>query len=124
MASLLPLLNWWLSAEQQQVVHAAAVGRDGAGVLLVGPNHSGKSTAALACLTAGFEFAGDDHVLLGMKTQLSAHCLYSSAKLKPSQVQTFPDLSAALSNVANLDSEKALPFLDPQYRKQITTHLS
>jgi hypothetical protein len=58
------LFHWWAQSWGGQVAHAAAVGVESRGVLVVGKSGSGKSTAALACLRHGLEFAGDDYVLL------------------------------------------------------------
>jgi hypothetical protein len=53
-----------LAARVQQLVplHAACVGRDGRGVLLMGESGSGKSTVSLLCLLDGFEFLSEDSV--------------------------------------------------------------
>jgi hypothetical protein len=75
------LFHWWAQSWGGQVAHAAAVGVNGNGVLLVGKSGSGKSTAALACLRQGLEFAGDDYVLLTAAPVPTAHSLYSSTKL-------------------------------------------
>ena len=44
-------------------LHAAAVGRDGNGVLLAGRGGAGKSTLALACVGSGFDYVSDDYCL-------------------------------------------------------------
>jgi hypothetical protein len=55
-----------LAARVRQLVplHAACVGRNGRGVLLMGESGSGKSTVALLCLLAGFEFLSEDSVFV------------------------------------------------------------
>jgi hypothetical protein len=45
-------------------LHAACVGRAGAGLLLLGPSGSGKSTVSLQCLMQGFDFLAEDSVLV------------------------------------------------------------
>lgn len=45
-------------------LHAACVGRDGAGILLVGASGSGKTTVSLHCMLAGMEFLAEDSVLI------------------------------------------------------------
>ena len=45
-------------------VHAACVGRDGEGILLMGASGSGKTTVSLHCLLAGMEFLAEDSVLI------------------------------------------------------------
>jgi hypothetical protein len=46
------------------LAHAAAVGREGDGLLLAGPGGSGKSTTAIAAAERGWSFCGDDFVLI------------------------------------------------------------
>ena len=75
------LFHWWAPLIGGQVAHAAAVGQNGEGVLLVGRSGSGKSTAAMACLDAGMLYVGDDYVLLTRNSVPRAHSLYSSGKL-------------------------------------------
>jgi hypothetical protein len=62
-----------LAARVQQLVplHAACVGRNGRGVLLMGESGSGKSTVALLCLLAGFEFLSEDSVFVVPDTLLA-----------------------------------------------------
>jgi hypothetical protein len=45
-------------------LHAACVGLDGRGILLMGPSGSGKSTVALQCLSEGFDFLSEDSVFV------------------------------------------------------------
>jgi len=55
-----------LVARVQRLVplHAACVGRNGHGVLLMGASGAGKSTVSLLCLLAGFEFLSEDSVFV------------------------------------------------------------
>lgn len=55
-----------LASRVQRLVplHAACVGRNGHGVLLMGASGSGKSTVSLLCLLAGFEFLAEDSVFV------------------------------------------------------------
>jgi hypothetical protein len=86
------IFHWWARSLGGNVAHAAAVGKDGRGVLLVGKGGSGKSTAALACLYHGMEFVGDDYVLLLRDPVPRAHSLYSSAKMHAHFLrEAFPD---------------------------------
>jgi hypothetical protein len=62
-----------LAARVQQLVplHAACVGRNGCGVLLMGASGSGKSTVSLLCLLAGFEFLAEDSVFVAPEELLA-----------------------------------------------------
>ncbi|HZO24323.1 MAG TPA: hypothetical protein VFB37_17655 [Steroidobacteraceae bacterium] len=55
-----------LAARKQGLVplHAACVGYDGQGILLLGPSGSGKSTVSLHCLAEGLQFLAEDSVLV------------------------------------------------------------
>jgi len=59
-----------LAARVQRLVslHAACVGIGGRGVLLMGPSGAGKTTVALQCLLAGFEFLSEDSVFVAPRT--------------------------------------------------------
>lgn len=56
-----------LAARVQQLLplHAACVGIDGRGVLLMGGSGAGKSTLALHCMLQGFEFMAEDSTFVG-----------------------------------------------------------
>ena len=55
-----------LAARAQGLVplHAACIGLDGRGVILMGPSGSGKSTVSLHCLLQGFDFLSEDSVFV------------------------------------------------------------
>ncbi len=55
-----------LASRAQRLVplHAACVGLDGCGILLMGPSGTGKSTVALQCLLEGFDFLAEDSVFV------------------------------------------------------------
>ena len=98
-------------------IHAAGLGLNGTGVMLTAKGGSGKSTAALTCLQAGFEYLGDDFVLFNTRT-LEMHSLYNVAKVEPHQLTFFKHLSTEWGAV-NLPQEKQKVFLYPGYQKQL-----
>jgi hypothetical protein len=55
-------------AQRMVSLHAACVGLDGRGILLMGPSGSGKSTIALHCLLNGFDFLSEDSVFVAPNT--------------------------------------------------------
>jgi len=57
-------LHWLLQARGARIAHAAIVGRDGRGILLLGHGGAGKSGTALAGIAAGLQTVGDDYVAL------------------------------------------------------------
>ena len=48
----------------RRIAHAASLGRDGRGILLLGHGGAGKSGTALAGVAAGLQTVGDDYVAL------------------------------------------------------------
>jgi hypothetical protein len=63
---LLEFAVFTLASRAQQLVplHAACVGINGKGVLLIGETGAGKTTAALHCLLNGFDFLAEDSVFV------------------------------------------------------------
>ena len=52
-------------------LHAACVGREGRGLLLMGDSGAGKSTLSLHCLLAGLEFVSEDSTFVAPETLLA-----------------------------------------------------
>lgn len=119
-APLRAILNWWLSRNARQLVHAAAVGRPSGGVLLGGKSGSGKSTTALACLySSDLLYAGDDYALLEGGAPPVVHSLYNSAKVNADNIHRFPDLMPRLWNGERLGAEKALLFVHQHFPEKL-----
>lgn len=87
-------LMLWHKDRDVQAIHSGLVARDGDGVLFGGPGGSGKSTTALTCLKAGFEYMADDYV--GLKAMpdgsFVGHSLFCSTHLEPDHLKKFPFL--------------------------------
>lgn len=75
------LLQWWLSGSGVQIVHAGAVGHEGAAVLLAARGGSGKSTTSILATRAGLRFLGDDSVACTSGPRPEVHSLYTTATL-------------------------------------------
>jgi hypothetical protein len=58
-------------AQNMVSLHAACVGLNGRGILLMGSSGSGKSTVALHCLLNGFDFLSEDSVFVEPRTMLA-----------------------------------------------------
>jgi hypothetical protein len=93
-APLRSILHWGLASPSRHLLHAAAVGDDRSGALLVGPAGSGKSTTSLACLRSGLGYAGDDCVLVETEPYPRALSVYGTAKLNADSVQMLPGLAS------------------------------
>jgi hypothetical protein len=59
---LLLLLSIWYYDRGVQLLHAGALARGGAGVLLPGESGTGKSTTCLAAVVQGLQYVGDDFI--------------------------------------------------------------
>lgn len=105
------LLHAWWRNHHGMLLHAGAVGTNGAGIMLIGKGGSGKSTTALACMTAGMQYISDDYCLVTQEPGLSVHSVYCSAKLRGQDGDRFPALAPLLSNASELGEEKAICFL-------------
>jgi hypothetical protein len=97
-APLRMILHWGLTGPRRYLLHAAAVGDESAGTLIIGPNGSGKSTTSLACVQSGLGYAGDDCVLVETEPLLRAMSVYGTAKLDAPGVKLLPGLPAAHSS--------------------------
>ncbi len=117
------LFHWWAETRGCQLVHAAAVGREGRAALITGKGGLGKSTTALACLETGLDYVGDDYVLVQLDPVPRVHSLYCTAKLNWDQMSRFPRLTD-LATGHGSGSEKAVMYLYPERQGQIARSLA
>lgn len=92
----LPLLEI-LKRHDRFAVHAGGVALGGRAVLFPGASGAGKSTIALACVRAGWEFLGDDLVLLRENDdgRLLVHAFPDEIDLTEDSLRFFPELNIA-----------------------------
>ena len=109
------LLDWWLREDGAHQLHAGAVGTPEGGVLIVGKSGSGKSTAALSALQSELLYGGDDYVAVSLEPEPWVHSLYSSGKLMGDHVRLLPFLLASLANPDELESEKAVVYVNEHW---------
>ena len=88
--TLAGLFSRWASESDCMLLHAAAVGWRGKGVLVVGRSGSGKSTFSVSCLTAGLDFVSDDYTLISASGPLLAMPLYTSVAVNPDMYAKMP----------------------------------
>ncbi len=86
----------WLRRRNVFELHAAACGRRNEGILFVGQSGSGKTTATLALIEAGWSYVSDDAVVLRGDANLVAHPLRRTFSLKPDLFARRPDLHFAI----------------------------
>lgn len=106
------LVNGWFGERGIQMIHAACVARDGRGALLAGPGGSGKSSTALLCLLAGFDYLGDDYCLAKPGAHSEGFSLYNSAKLHAEDLDRFPGLRPHFREaIRDVEGEKPVVFV-------------
>jgi hypothetical protein len=108
---LLQALHWTLARGPWQPIHAGAVCGALGGVLLGGKAGAGKSTTALACLRAGWRYAGDDYVLVSTTPEPRVENLFNSARLWDDMLLCFPELQGTLTNLGR-DEKADLRLID------------
>lgn len=114
-APLRQILQWWMAARGHQQVHGGAVGTPEGGVLLVGKGGSGKSTCSLVSLVSELRYGGDDNMMVSLEPEPWVHSLFSTGTVEPHNLARLPHLEPAVSNSAELGSEKALIFVDQHF---------
>jgi hypothetical protein len=97
---LLPLIHAFTVRTPWTAVHAGAVGRGGRSLLLAGKGKAGKTTAALACARAGWDYAGDDYIFVNTVTAAIAP-LYATARMRIAAAKIFPDFLPASAELSN-----------------------
>lgn len=83
---------FWAKHSDKLLLHAAAVGYDKTGVLVVGRGGRGKSTFAVSCLCEGLDFVSDDYTLVTASGPLKAMPLYSCIGLRQDMLAKLPQL--------------------------------
>lgn len=114
-----------LAGHGLHLMHAACVGLPGLGaVLLTGRGGSGKSSTALRLLRDGWQYVGDDYVVVDPAARV-AHRLYATAKVDPANLQARPDLlptgAVVAPDPAGLD--KSIAWLLPALADRVVASL-
>jgi Glycosyl transferase family 2 len=117
------VLHWWMELNGRQLVHAAAVGYGGRGVLIPGRGGSGKSSTALACLLAGMDFVSDDYVALALDPEPRIYRLYTTAKLDRPSLSLYPELAKRCRTIDQRGFDKVVMFLEDGYGTQLKESL-
>jgi hypothetical protein len=93
-------------------------------VLFAGKGGVGKSTAALACLDAGFDYLGDDYISLEASQggSFRGHSLYSATWLMADQLVRFPRLIPHSIYPQRPDQEKTLVLLSQVFPRQLSSY--
>ncbi len=117
------LIHWALRDFGWQIIHAAGVGTEQGGVLLIGNTGAGKSTTALSCLTGdGLRLLSDDKCLARLDPAPQAFAAFSSGKIKADMLTHLPYLGNRLQGWDNhVKADKGLVFLHPDFADRLVT---
>lgn len=102
----LPIVQVMLDATPWIAVHAAAIAWRGRAALLVGAGRSGKTSLSLAGLRAGWQFAGDDYILLRTDDAPAVAPLYATARLRDDMLPHFRGLEPARREISDDTGER------------------
>lgn len=122
-APLQTLFYWALADYGWQIVHAAAIGTERGGILMIGSTGAGKSTTALSCLAGeGLYFLSDDKCLVRLSPDPQAFALFSSAKIKGDMLERLPHFRPLLAGWDDsYKANKGLVYLHPSFAEQMLT---
>jgi hypothetical protein len=102
-------------------IHAAAVALDGEGILIVGMSGAGKTSLAVGCALAGWDYLGDDAVIVRADPAMVG-ALYSSARLRADTFDLFPKAMTASLGISDdageLKAEVDMTLLGPLGRPE------
>jgi hypothetical protein len=91
-------LHWLLRARGRRIAHAATLGRNGRGILLLGHGGAGKSGTTLAGLAARLQTVGDDYVALSGLDPAVAQPLFRIVKQDRAGLARIAGLAAQLAD--------------------------
>ncbi len=111
----LSIFNWWCGTLGWQFTHAACVGTERAGVLIIGHGGAGKSTLTFSVLGPPLHYLSDDYCVLTQGDPPGALALYSTGKLSEASLCLLPHLQKHAANATDRNREKALFFLAEEF---------
>jgi hypothetical protein len=85
-------------------VHGAVVAMNGSAIVIAGRGGAGKTTTALVCAEAGWDYFSDDFVLIG-GAPCRASSLYRSARMREDMFAHLPRSMGAVTNISTDDGE-------------------
>jgi hypothetical protein len=111
----LTIFSWWAGTLGWQFAHAAAVGTERGGVLVVGHGGAGKSTLVFSTLGSPLHYLSDDYCILAPGQPPRALALYNSGKLTEASLCLHQHLRRHAANADDLLREKAVFFLHEEF---------
>ncbi len=117
-APFIRILDSWFAARGRILCHGAAIAKSGLAALcaMVGPGwRNGKSTLALHAIDQGFDYIGDDYVLLEpTPSGATVHSLYCSGKLTLADFTATPANTVSVHRAAGDVNEKSFLLPNPK----------
>lgn len=89
-------------------LHGAALTHNGAGVLLVGGTRTGKSTAALALVAAGWRYVSDDALILSTETPVRVRSFRRPFNVDPELARHYSGIAAHFRGEEGEDGKRFL----------------
>lgn len=102
------------------LIHGAAVGCGGKGILIGGPGGIGKSTLALECVRQGFGYVGDDYCVVESGR---CHSLYGTGKRSGKDQARLPWFGALCQERKIASNEKTILFVNETWPERMATCL-
>ena len=96
----------WLARQKLFPIQGAVLARGQSAVLLCGERGSGRSTAALECIEAGWDLVADTQRGVG---RLGTHSLFTACSAASSSIPSTPKISQTGANIVD-------PATDPAWR--------
>jgi len=98
-------------------LHGTAVSIAGAGILITGASGTGKSDLALRLIDRGALLVSDDRVVMHQNAVMTApDALAGKMEIRHIGIMTFPNVSAVLKLIVDLDTEPDRLPLTPMTR--------
>lgn len=117
------LFSAWADSAGLALLHAAAIGVNGKGVLLAGKGGKGKSTLSLCCLLDGMDFVADDYTVIPSKGPLCAMPLYSIAGINPDMLaKLLLPSNISVCPVCSSDGKPQLDLSNYQFCPSLSIH--
>lgn len=120
------IFDWWLESRGMLLTHAAAVGNNNGGALIVGKGGRGKSTSAISSLfSEGLNYLSDDYLVLRSSPRPEAFSIYSTGKLDADHLkERLPQLHPLLDNAPFIPEEKGLFFFYRHFPNKLSSRLA
>jgi len=114
------LMHWAAVVDGNVLVHAAAVAREGRGLLICGVGTSGKTTLVRQCLAEGWTFLADNVVeYLPADSNALLWSTYATLKLRPDALPVSPAESS--TSLWDNEAKKNIHFLTGATRAQFAS---